>query len=1821
MSSPLNWSWLSPLLRACKARRQPQPSRSRRVEGRGCRPRLEPLEDRLAPAILTPGSPTIITAQEGAATGSETFTFTDSTRTAVPAELSASIDWGDGSGTDTSTSIAASNGVITVTSAGHSYAEEGSYTVKVTLTDVLPFPATVTSSNPATVADPQITNLTVTPPSVTENQSSPNNFVLATFTDPDGAEGVQTLTKPGLTHWFQGEGNDDRAGGSIGTINGGVTFAAGQVGQAFSFPGSGNANVAYPAADFAPGTADFTVAFGLQTTVATKQAILGDRVTSGIGNFFGVRMNNGKLDVELDEDNNFVGLGSSLAINDGAFHYIVVTRSGSTVQVYIDGTLDSTASSAGPTDLTGGNPFLLGAEDPASFPSFTGLLDEVQIYGRALSPAEAANSSAAFLRGILANYTASINWGDGSAPVSGMVVPDSAGNGKYDVEAPAHAIGDEGVQNVTVTVGHDALPTVSATAVLTVPDPAVTATAGPQFNAVEGGSTNFVVLASFTDPGGPEPLSEYDATVNWADSSTPDNTTDAAPNILIVQAGGHYLVEGTHVYTEQSPMGGWTVTTTIHHHSEPGPDVGTMVNTQKAIVADPSINATGNFTVNATEGETSTTQTVATFTDPAGAELSGGNPAPGEYTATINWGDSTPTTTGTITFADGTFTVRDSHQYAEEGSYTVSVRISHRSAPDNTVTSTAVVSAQAMPPAQITIVSGNGQSTGVAMTFSSPLMVLVLDSTGDPVSGATVTFAAPNSSVASGTFAGNLRSVLVNTDANGIATAPGFTADRTAGSYQVTASTGTALASFTLTNTPGAASKLAVVNAAGTITAGQTFGLQVAVEDSFGNVVTSDGSTVNLSGATFASGSTSANAVNGLATFSNLSIQRATGYTLSFADGRLAGASAALTVNPSAPAFLTATGGTPQSVAVGTAYLPLSAKVTDAYGNPAPGVSVIFAAPAGASFSGGGNDVETTNANGIATTSQALTAGTTPGTFTLTATAGPLSAGYSLSSVPGQPSQLIFVNAPASATPGQPLDFQVDVEDSFGNVVTSDSSTVSITASGPGGFTAGHASVQEHNGVASFTDLVLSQLGAYRLSASNGSLSPAVSARFPVTFNDAFTQNSGTGLSAAWTLQDGGFTVVNQAATGSAAVNLATVNAAAPLADAVVSADVSLTVLGQEAGVLARWTGPGDQNYYEALLADTAQGFVVSLVRSVSGTRTVLASAGVASGSGPLLLDVSGSSLTLLLNGSVILSATDATLSSQGAVGVRATAGAALHNFHAAAALAFTAPPADQTFPDITPAPVRVGFSISDPDVAAPSFSATVVSAVVVAEQRYALTGSGNLSANALGFGEKWLKSANGSNAAHGGWFVVLPDGSLRAWDGTRSLDALQVLAQLGAAFYADPLAKLEQALLGDTAEPASAAGLTAHYGLTEQGSYFFNYLHAGEEWLHSDNGGNVAHAGWYLLFSDGAIRPWDGTGNATANAPVGEVNGLFWQTYPDVLVTAAVAQTASATQQSLGLSFAGSYFQSSLGLGLQEKWLKSQTNPGGAAKGGWYLLFQDGSLHPWTGSSTFGASVATLNASYWSDPRLLLEAKAPLAAPVGVAATLSAQDVSGATVNLGGFTGFQGSYGVELKISDAATDATTAFLVTTTATPLTLSSPGPQTANISASPQAQVTLSASDPDRPNATLTYQVANGVFSTALEAQAAALTQALGLTFTGTYYQNFLGSNEKWLHSSNGSNAGHGGWFLLLPDGSLRPWNGAGNALALPAVATFSASYWSDPTTLLHPKTLAGISARVSGNQVSYDGFTAAQVGQTLYGAALVNDGLATAWTTYSLLVQS
>jgi hypothetical protein len=253
---------------------------------------------------------------------------------------------------------------------------------------------------------------------------------------------------------------------------------------------------------------------------------------------------------------------------------------------------------------------------------------------------------------VATNYTVSVNWGDnstsaGSTSVSGNAITLNG----------AHAYTEEGNYTLTTTFSQGAAFSVIIGSAATVADSQLTSASGLTINSVEGVSFSGAV-ATFTDPGGSEPVGDYAATIDWGDNS------GANPVGTITDKGsGHFTVTGTHSYREE---GSYTVQVTLHHDLLPAivPSNGT------AQVADAAITPSSSA-LTAQQGIGFTNRQVASFTDanPQGPLT--------DFTATVAWGDGA-TTGGAITQPGGVgtpFIVSGSHTYGVAGIETVTVTI------------------------------------------------------------------------------------------------------------------------------------------------------------------------------------------------------------------------------------------------------------------------------------------------------------------------------------------------------------------------------------------------------------------------------------------------------------------------------------------------------------------------------------------------------------------------------------------------------------------------------------------------------------------------------------------------------------------------------------------------------------------------------------------------------------------------------------------------------------------------------------------------------------------------------------------------------------------------------------------------------------------------------------------------------------------------------------------------------------------------------------------------------------------------------------------
>ena len=306
----------------------------------------------------------------------------------------------------------------------------------------------------------------------------------------------------------------------------------------------------------------------------------------------------------------------------------------------------------------------------------------------------------------------------------------------------------------------------------------------------------------------------------------------------------------------------------------------------------------------------------------------------------------------------------------------------------------------------------------------------------------------------------------------------------------------------------------ATVNAGTAITP-----LSVAVQSANGATVAGASATVTLAlvantgtpGATLL-GTKTASAVNGIAVFANVSIDKAgTGYQLLATSGSLtADTTGAFAIGPGAPGkltFLTQ----PVGAAAGTIMTPApQVAVQDVFGNlvttATTNVTLILGTAPGVTATLGGT-VLAAASGGIATFPDLSLSKAAAG-YTLNANATGLAVGTSnaFSITSGPPVSLAIVQQPTSVTSGLVFTsaLVVQLRDAFGNPATSASTPVTVAVTpgtGPAGTVLGGTlTVNPINGLATFGALTLSKAGAgTTLTVTAPAITPVTTAAIAVT--------------------------------------------------------------------------------------------------------------------------------------------------------------------------------------------------------------------------------------------------------------------------------------------------------------------------------------------------------------------------------------------------------------------------------------------------------------------------------------------------------------------------------------------------------------------------------------------------------------------------------------------------------------------------------------------------------------------------------------------------
>jgi Bacterial Ig-like domain (group 1) len=421
-------------------------------------------------------------------------------------------------------------------------------------------------------------------------------------------------------------------------------------------------------------------------------------------------------------------------------------------------------------------------------------------------------------------------------------------------------------------------------------------------------------------------------------------------------------------------------------------------------------------------------------------------------------------------------------------------------------------------PATITACkTGCSAGSGTASTIT----VIAKDAQGNGVAGATVTLASTSTSA-------NITQPAGVTNGSGQIT--GTVSDTTTGSQTITATVTLSpnppvQVTLTATVSVNAAAPAAVlfIRNPTTTTAGATItpatGVQVQINDQFGNRTTATSSVLlsilvppSPGGATLF-GTNPRNAINGIATFNDLHIDKTgNGYQLLAASTSL--------VSDSSTLFSIVSGGAtklgfvqqPTSENGGVAITPaVTVEVEDALGNRVTSATNNITVAIGTNPNNGTlGGVKTVAAvSGLATFSN-LSIDSAGVGYTLAASAsgltGTVSSGFTIAVGPA--AKLGFHVQPSATAGGATITpaVQVEVQDLGGNRVTTANNTVSVAigTNPSGGTLSGNAPVSASSGIAQFSNLSIDKSGnPYTLTAAATGLTGATSAPFSITTGTA----------------------------------------------------------------------------------------------------------------------------------------------------------------------------------------------------------------------------------------------------------------------------------------------------------------------------------------------------------------------------------------------------------------------------------------------------------------------------------------------------------------------------------------------------------------------------------------------------------------------------------------------------------------------------------------------------------------------------------------------
>ncbi|HEX4414191.1 MAG TPA: PKD domain-containing protein, partial [Lacipirellulaceae bacterium] len=667
------------------------------------------------------------------------------------------VNWGDGTGAVTAMAVSDTNGGPGTPSSGtiggsHTYADDGTYTVTVTVHDdnggvgTASFSVTVANKNPAvtiTHGDQSIVeggavsfaDLAKFTDAGFDNPANPNPAVLPNITDPLHESFTYDI------NW--GDGRDPVTGMTASDVDGGPGVpSSGTIAANHTYADDGTYTVTVTVHDDngGVGTASFQVVVANQNPLLTIQhgnqtvseggtvsfndlATFTDpgfdnpanpnpasppTITDPLHELFTYDINWGDgrdaiTGMSVADTNGSPGTPSSGTIG-GSHTYADDGDYTVTITVHDDNGGSSTGSfsvhvnNVNPTVITPHGDQSISEGDTVSFNNLATFTDPGFDNPANPNPAVPPNITDPKNE----SFTYDVDWGDGRDAITGMGITDT--NGSPGVPSSAaiagsHTYADDGVYKVTITVHDDNGGMGSSSFFVTVANknPVVSAPNGNQ-SILEGGGISFTNLATFADAGFDNPHNDnpfappavgdpkaesftYD--INWGDGR------DAVTGAAIADTDGGPgtpstgTITGTHIYADN---GDYTVTVTVHDDNG---GVGTTTFKVHVDNVEPTLTGTNGLEVN--EGSTFTLNSLGVgvtdpgFDNPLNTQdpSNGGQVAETLSAMSINWGDGTATEALSLAefqaqpFAGPTTATFPgaSHTYADNGTYTVSVTI------------------------------------------------------------------------------------------------------------------------------------------------------------------------------------------------------------------------------------------------------------------------------------------------------------------------------------------------------------------------------------------------------------------------------------------------------------------------------------------------------------------------------------------------------------------------------------------------------------------------------------------------------------------------------------------------------------------------------------------------------------------------------------------------------------------------------------------------------------------------------------------------------------------------------------------------------------------------------------------------------------------------------------------------------------------------------------------------------------------------------------------------------------------------------------------